>query len=222
MQKQLNLVDDTLASYLKILPSEAKKFTYYTLELGQTEHWDIVGIQYLSKFPLLIDVRLMYIEQEACDWEPFVAERDAPGLITFNPSEYLTIIAFFETLLSGEIHDQGKKTNSFSLLDREELLQLRYSTGPVDDVVGIYYRYTPDIEGQDPSMINILCFPRWSPHYGIHQSSSLWFTSLSQHHLKDTQLDLTNDIDGLGTLRFNQSTLEEFVLLLKKHRKSDS
>ena len=219
MPKQLKAVDDTLASYLKFSPDEARKFAYYTFETNQTEHWDILGIHYLSKKPLLVDVRLMYIDQEARDWEQFVAERDAPGYITFNLTTYLSIITFFEMLLDGEVHNQDKTTKYFFLLDHEELRQLHYSSGAVDAVVDTYYRYMPNIDVQDTGLINVVRFPHWSSHYGIQQISSLWFISLSQQHLNNAQFELESDIGGLGTLRFNKSTLEEFILLLKNNIK---
>lgn len=216
MTKELKIVDDRLASYLKFSPDEARKFVYYTFETNQTEHWDILGIRYLDKSPLLLDVRLMYIDQDARDWEGFIAERDAPGYITCDPTKYLTIITFFEALLDVKVHNQDT-TNYFSLLDHDKLQKLHHST-TTPHAIDTYYRYTSSIERQDSNMINLVCFPHWSSQYGMHQISALWFISLSQQHLNNAQFDLESDIEGLGTLRFNQSSLEEFVFLLNKHK----
>ncbi len=54
------------------------KFTYYTFDTKWEESWNIIGIHYQNLTPFLVDVRLMYIDQDARDWNEFVAERDAP------------------------------------------------------------------------------------------------------------------------------------------------
>src|SRR5437667_10527831 len=119
MPKQLKVVEDMLASYLKFSPDEASKFIYYTFETIQTEHWDILGVKHLNKNPLLIDVRLMYIDQDARDWVKFVAEHDAPGYITFNPTTYLGMITFFEEILGRKVYDQEGTTKYFFARSRK-------------------------------------------------------------------------------------------------------
>ena len=99
--------------------------------------------------------------------------------------------------------------------------QFHFSLETVDTKDDIYYRYIPDKDVQDIDTINIVRLPHWSTRYGIQQISSLWFISLSKQNLSTTQFDLESDIDGLGTLSFDKSALEEFILLLKKHMKPE-
>ena len=122
--QQLQIVDDELASYLKISPDERKRFTYYTFENRLEEHWNVFGLRYLSQAPLLVEIRLMYIDQDARDWSHFVAERDAPGYAIFDPGTYPGMGAFFEMMLNKEIPDHDELIRHFFLMSREELMIL--------------------------------------------------------------------------------------------------
>jgi hypothetical protein len=215
--KELTIVRKELAEYLKFSPDEAKKFTYYTFDIPYTENWDVFGAQYLSTDPLLVDIRLMQIDQDARDWEQFIAERDTPGYVEVEPATYPLVVAFFEKIVGKGVEDAGQAMRYFSLVDREGLMELHYRTTRVDDAVGGYYRYRPD-EGIQPSdMVSVVCMPQWSRRYGANQVSSLWFLTFPQQRLDDPSFDLIMSADGLGTMRFNRDALEELIILLKRH-----
>jgi hypothetical protein len=215
--QQLQIVDDELASYLKISPDERKRFTYYIFEDRLEEHWNVFGLHYLSRAPLLVEIRLMYIDQDARDWSPFVAERDAPGYAFFNRGTYPSVIAFFEeTALNKEILDHNESIRHFFLMNRKELLQFHYPQERVEAAVGNYYRYVPEKGVQGSEKISVICLPNWSSPHGENQISSLWFITLSPQQLANPQFDLVDDIDGLGTITFNQRALEELIILLRQ------
>ena len=215
--EELTRVRKDLAEYLKLSPDEAKKFTYYTFDIPYTENWDVFGVQYLSTDPLLVDIRLMQIDQDLCELEQFIAERHAPGFVAVEPATHPLIVAFFEEIAGKEVEDTGQAMRYFSLVDREGLIELHYRVGRVDDAVGAYYRYKPNEGIQDPQTISIILLPRWSRRYGTNQVSSLWFLTFPQQRLDDPAFDLIDNADGLGTMRFNSSALEELIILLKRH-----
>ncbi|MGZ3624910.1 MAG: hypothetical protein ACXWPS_10675 [Ktedonobacteraceae bacterium] len=124
--KQLQVVEDDLATYLKIASQDQIKFTYYSFDTKWEEYWNVIGIGYRSRTPFLIDVRLMYIDQDARDWDEFVAERDAPGFVELGPDDYASVISFFEMLAHEEILDQNQSFKHFSMMSFEELVKFHY------------------------------------------------------------------------------------------------
>lgn len=199
--------------------------TYYTFDTNVSSkwitNWDIVGIHYRSKEPLLLDVQLMYIDEEALiNWPPFEAPRDAPGLISLNPPELLALIEFFETLIDSYLSHGDQTLTHFRLLDVDDLMKFRFDDWPIDDKIGNYYRYLPDEGVQSPEEISIVGLPRWSAKYGIEQCTGLTFVTFNQQRLSDPQFR-PSDTDGLGTMRFNQPALEEFIALLKQRTYED-
>jgi hypothetical protein len=220
--KQLKVVDDDLATYLKITSQDQIKFTYYTFDTKWEEYWNVIGIRYRSRTPFLIDVRLMYIDQDARDWDGFVAERDAPGYVALDPDDYARVIAFFEMLVQKEMLvyeemlDQDESFKHFSLMSLEELVKFHYPQSLDHAAIGDYYRYMPDEGIQDNDFISIVSLPRWSAQYGKYQVSTLWFITLSQQQLSNPQFDLVDDVDGLGTITYNLQALQELILLLKR------
>lgn len=219
--KQLQIVDNDLASYLKLSPDERKQFTYYTFDHKPfEEYWNVFGLRYLSQTPsFLVDVRLMYIDQDARDWSNFVAERDSPGFVTFDPGTFPSVVAFFEMVLKKEMLVHEEAITHFSLMSRKELLQFHYPHERVEAAVGNYYRYLPEQGVQDSEKISLICLPSWSSQHGGNQSSSLWFITLSPQQPGTPQFDLVDDVDGLGTMRFNQRALEELIILLRQRIK---
>lgn len=218
--KQLQIVDNDLASYLKLSPDERKQFTYYTFDNKQEEYWNVFGLRYLSQTPsLLADVRLMYIDQDARDWSNFVAERDSPGYVTFNPGTFPSVVAFFEMVLNKEMLVHEESITHFSLMSREDLLQFHYPQEIVEAAVGNYYRYLPEKGVQDSEKLSLICLPSWSSPHGVNQVASLWFITLSPQQPRNPQFDLVDDVDGLGTIRFTQRALEELIILLRQRIK---
>ena len=127
--KRLKVVDDDLATYLKITSQDQIKFTYYSFDTQWEEYWNVIGIRYRSQSPFLIDVRLMYIDQDARDWDGFVAERDAPGYVLVNPDNFARVISFFEKLVHKNMLDQDESLKHFSMMSLEELAQFHYPLG---------------------------------------------------------------------------------------------
>lgn len=213
--KELEVIKEELASYLKIVPNDTYPFTYYTFDYQYAESWDLIGLRYLKKEPLLLDIRLMHIEQEARDYETFVAERDADGSISFNPDEYLTIIAFFEQqILQKGVVDEERPLAHFVGMDADELLQVRYPPVILQHAIGHYYRYFPDEEAKIPGVVSVIGLPHWSTLFGANQITALGFATLTSQQLADSHFDFLDDASG--TIRFNQSALEELVILLKR------
>ena len=68
----------------------------------------------------------MYIDQDARDWDGFVAEHDAPGYVLLNPDDYACVISFFEMLIHKEMLDQNESLKHFSMMSLEEFVQLHY------------------------------------------------------------------------------------------------
>jgi hypothetical protein len=205
---------------LKASGTDDSEFTYYTFDKNIASkwitYWDIVGIHYRSKEPLLLDVQLMYIDEEALiNWPPFKAPRDTPGLISFDPPELLALIEFFETLSVHRLSDGGQTLAYFCLLDIDDLVKFRFDSWPIDDKIGNYYRYLPDEGVQSLEEISIVGLPRWSAKSGVYQQTGLTFATFDRQRLDDP-LFRPSDTDGLGTMRFNQPALEEFIALLKQ------
>ncbi len=149
-------------------------FTYYTFDKNVAStwitHWDIVGIHYRSKEPLLLDIQVLYIDEEALiNWPPFEAPRDAPSFISFNPPELLALIEFFETLSDHRLTDGSQTLAYFCPLDVDDLVKFRFDDWPIDHKIGSYYRYLPDEGVQSAEEISIVGLPRWSAKYGVTQ-----------------------------------------------------
>ena len=213
--KDLKVITKDLASYLKLSSHDGDSFTYYIFDYQYAESWDLIGLRYLKKEPLLLDIRLMHIEQEARDYDAFVAERDANGYISFNPDEYRQIIAFFEQqLLQKEVVDENRPLVHFTVMGVDEMLQMRYPPSLLHDSVGRYYRYFPSDEAQLPGAVSVIRLPHWSTRFGTNQITGLGFATLTSQQLADSHVDLLDDASG--TIRFNQPALEELVVLLKR------
>jgi len=214
--KRLKVVDDDLATYLKFTSQDQIKFTYYSFDTEWEEYWNVIGIRYRSQNPFLIDVRLMYIDQDARDWDGFVAERDAPGYVLVNPDDFARVISFFETLVHKNMLDQDESLKHFSMMSLEELALFHFPLGLDYAAIEDYYRYIPDEGIQDDDFFSIVSLPRWSAQYGKNQASTLWFITLSRQQLSNPQFDLVDDVDGLGTITFNLQAFEELIFLLKR------
>lgn len=213
--KELEVIKEELASYLKIVSNDKYPFTYYTFDYQWIEAWNLIGFRYLKKEPLLLDIRLMHIEQEARDYAAFVAERDADGGIMFNPDEYLKIIALVELqILQKEVIDEERPLAHFTVMDADEILQIHYPPNLLQYAIGHYYCYSPADEAQLPEMKSVISLPHWSTRVGANQITDLTFATFTQQQLADPHFDLLDDASG--TIRFNQQALEELVILLKR------
>jgi|SRR5579883_429662 hypothetical protein len=193
-------------------------FTYYTFDVRWPReflsYWDLIGLRRRSEKPFLCDVRLLYIDEEMFEWPDFEAVRDASGLISFNPQQFLDVITFFEKLV--DVQPANLSLTHFRLMSAEALTSLHCPQFMIDEMVGCCYYYLPAKGLQEDESINMICFPRWSLQYGMHQRSSLSFATFSRHQLEDVQFD-PFDGHGLGTVTFDRAALQEFVFLLKEH-----
>ncbi len=204
--------------HLKPEEDKSRAFSYYTFDVPWhrefLSEWDLIGLRRRSEKPFLYDVRLLYIDEEMFEWPDFEAVRDASGLISFNPQQYLDVITFFEKLV--DVQPAKLSLTHFRLMSIEALTSLHCPQFMIDEMVGCCYYYLPTEGLQEDESINMICFPRWSLQHGMYQRSSLSFATFSRYQLEDVRFD-PFDAHGPGTITFDQPALQEFVFLLKEH-----
>lgn len=212
---KLLLLEDTLASSLHFSLRKVEKFIYYTIDLRKewADDWDILGITTLGKSPLLFQVRLMHIHHEQFNFDGFTAEGDADSYIGFSPEAYASIVSLFETLYGREVQDQGINLKHFVQMTREELIRMHVEESFLR-AAPYYYHYIRDINDNADDKIRVVRFPfRGAPNQG----SSLEFETFSAAQVADPQFNLLSSPSLSGTLTFDHSSFEEFIILLKRY-----
>ncbi len=205
-------------------------FTYYTFDTtgapGWANYWNLVGLHWRSRNPLLLDVRIMYMEDDELPLDAF-DPRYASSLLLMKPAEFLALIQFFEeTTIDFRRLKAVHPLASFHLLDADELMHLHLKPWQIEQKVedysykfGDYYRYTPAENVQSAEKMSLLCLPEWSSRFDADQYNSMKVVTFDQVRLVDPEF---NPFDAVtlawpGTMTFDQGTLEEFIVLLKQY-----
>jgi hypothetical protein len=202
--------------------SNGNRFTYYTFDdtipQRQPGHWNIVGLRQQGEEPWLLDVQLLSIDEEALDWEPFEAPRDASQLLSLKPPDVLVLIQFFEEALVDRLVLHADTIfRHFRIMEVDELHQLHLMQWQIDHYKGNFYRYIPDENAQSLQKMSVICLPQWLSQHGLYQSASLEVATFDRQRLADPQFNPFDTTEWLGEITFGQRALEEFILLLKQH-----
>lgn len=208
---------------LPTIENQTKKFTYYTYDTNipsrQSSDWDILGVHEQSETSLLLDLVFLHIDEEALDWEPFEALRDAGDYLSVNPPELQAVIRFFEALLDDRYQHRFPEKETlkhFHQLEREALLSLHFRPWQLG-YAGHYYRYVQGDHVQDSEKMTMITFPIWSLKYGLSQSSMLAMETFDQKRLADPESHPFGSSEWPESITFDQSALAEFISLLKHH-----
>lgn len=203
--------------------SQKEEFVYYTYDTNlaqwQPSYWDIVGVHRRSENPLLLDLAFLHIDEEALDWEPFEALRDADSYLSVNPPEFQAVIRFFEALLDDRYQHRFPEKETlkhFHQLEREALLSLHFRPWQLG-YAGHYYRYVLGDHMQGSEKMTMITFPIWSLKYGLSQSSMLAMETFDQKRLADPESHPFGSSEWPESITFDQSALAEFISLLKHH-----
>ena len=214
---QLQPITDDLKSYLRIVEDSQDledQWIYYVIDpTGFKDSWDLFGLRYVNLNPLLLDIRLLHIDEEALTLNTFTPEDNASGYILCSSDAYKSIISFIEdTILHENVPKNEEWLTHFSHMKREELLQLRIPAIAIDQAIKTHYRYCFE-QDRNTHQIDLLSVPSWTKTYKGQINFKTFLTS----QIQDPEFDFYLDSVGKGTLRFDQYTLKEFVIVLKQH-----
>src|SRR5574337_1101356 len=109
--------------HLKPEEDSSVAFTYYTFDVCWPReflsYWDLIGLRHRSEKPFLCDVRLLHIDEEMFELPNFETIRDASGLLSFYPQQFLDVITFFENLVG--VQPANPSLTHFRLMSAEAL-----------------------------------------------------------------------------------------------------
>ncbi len=202
---------------------EGRLFTYYTFAGVYSPQvidvWEVVGLRFQSNDPLLLDMRMMHIEDEMFEYEVTTLQ-DMPSYLSLDPDRLLAVIEFFEALLEGKKRTTPERISHFKHMSAEELRDIRLPEWKIQYYKGSSYRYYPDQGVQSEEKISVFKFPQWSAQYERNQVTTLAYDSFERRLLNDPAFKAFSSFaqtHGVGVVTFNQEALEEFIALLNEH-----
>ena len=202
--------------FFKLPPTAvgAARFTYYTFDdsgpEGYPSSWDLIGIRRVET--VSIDVQLLYIDEEALDWPPFEALRDANGFLFLKLPHMQALLRFFEQYIDPDSSESKHRHAHFRLLDAEALHNYHVDRWRIESNVGNYYLYTPDEGVPSSQLVSLVCFPQ---HMTEYDNSLLEFATFERRLLDDPHFD-PFDGEWRGYMSFTQAAWHEFMALLKE------
>jgi hypothetical protein len=217
---------------LCIVPPPGGIFEFHEFDRGPyMEYREVVGIGKRSEDPLLLELRLMHIDEELLDdWSdetsenqgfvdqpPFDSFNEASGHIAPTPAELNTFIRLLETWTGEPLPRPDDTIVRFRRIERHKLTQLHVKPTNVK-AEAAWYQYLSDEGIQAADEITLVHPPRWLAHsrYGREQHSWLEFAAFRRDRLDDPAFDPL-DTWGLGRIVVNRPGLRELVTLLKQH-----
>src|ERR1700682_2462618 len=91
--KHLQPLSDDLKSSLGFMQNSQDledQWIYYLIDpAGFKDNWDILGIHYESPRPLLLDIQLLHVDEEALVLDDFTPANDASGYVLCSYDGYL-------------------------------------------------------------------------------------------------------------------------------------
>lgn len=216
MRELITKVSSSEAMSLKLRSQEQSSFSYYTAKALKKydSYWSIIGIRHFNEDPLLVAIRLMYIDEELLVDADFQAERDASNFLFLHYSEMTHIVAFLEDILKKEILiSPPRQLQYFSPMSKEDLKEIHISSDIINQQGRCYYWYHYYSEEQSRGRLQIVKVPNWSQ--GSSGIGLLIFYNFEREKLRDSQFNPFDEV-GSGLLTFNQQALEELIFLLKQ------
>jgi hypothetical protein len=227
---------------LHLFTSQPNNVAFYEFERSPyLEYWDIVSIEQRRADPLLLDVRLLHIDelmldedqdnlddqtgQESDGQEPgaddealrFDAFNWAQGFMSPTPAEFNDLIQLLETWLEKPLPRADDPITRFRRVARDELTHWRVkAANPKQEA--IWYQYLPDAAVASADEITLIHPARWraNSRYGLEQHGFFEIVTFQRQRLADPGFKPL-DTWGAGRIVLNHSALREFVSLLMQH-----
>lgn len=185
------------------------------------EDWDVLGIRWITHIPLLIELRLLHIDDVMLEpeWHHFDVFKDAGNYFGMNPPQLEALIQFLTDILS----ENNASTNGYNFLhfrqmNNDELAALHFEQWKIDHSRGRYYQYFPSKGLQSEEKMSMICFPVWSSKYGIFQSSMVECVTFERHRLADPEFNpFDPSLPWAGNILLDQPALREFIMVLEQH-----
>jgi hypothetical protein len=196
--------------------------TYYTFDNAtisrQPGYWNIVGVNLHQENDFFLDLQILYIDEEALQYRPFSALRDASNFLSLHQDEMQALVSFLEEKFNLRDSHLKSELQHFSMMNEQELAELHFDEREIQQNCGNYYLYHPDSHIQTFDEISIIGLPSWDFKGKIYSTGTLVFATFDRERLKDPAFHIL-DGEWLGSIRFDLQALREFIFLLKQQAK---
>jgi hypothetical protein len=177
--------------------------TYYTFDNAtisrQPGYWNIVGVNLHQENDFFLDLQILYIDEEALQYRPFSALRDASNFLSLHQDEMQALVSFLEEKFNLRDSHLKSELQHFSMMNEQELAELDSHIQTFDE-------------------ISIIGLPSWDFKGKIYSTGTLVFATFDRERLKDPAFHIL-DGEWLGSIRFDLQALREFIFLLKQQAK---
>lgn len=208
--------------FFKLPGNVGRDFTYYTFNdtppPGMANEWNIIGIRRRLQNIPLIDVSVMHTDDDELSLEEFTPEY-ADNFLSLSLQNVQALITWIEeSVMRRQISSRQEiRKRYFRLLNIDELVNLHLMPWQIQRAADTYYVYLPDESIQDAEKLSVVHFPTRPTQYEASQRVLLEFVTFDRSLLNDPAFRPFDSIKWLGYMTFNETSLREFLSLLKHH-----